>query len=256
MVLMRLGDFDAWARSLLEFELTDGIDISLNGIQVGERRDEVSKMAFAVDACMDSFIRTKEEGAEALFVHHGLFWGAASALSGVMGGRVRYLMKNGLALYACHLPLDRHAEVGNNARIAKVLELAEIEPFGLYKGKKIGFKGLLPEAMGLETVIEKAFGTWTDRINALRFGPKEIRSVGILSGGGTRETSQAVAEGLDCYITGDSSHEVYHEAREAGINVVFAGHYLTEIFGVKAMAEKVASELPLETVFLDIPTGY
>lgn len=253
---MRLGDFDTWARSLLEFEQTDGIDASLNGLQVGEYRDEVSKMAFAVDACMDSFVRAKEEGAQALFVHHGLFWGPALPLTGVLGGRIRYLMKNGIALYACHLPLDKHAEVGNNARIAEVLGLTEIEPFGLYKGKKIGYKGVLSETMGLESVIEKAFGSWDSRINALRFGPKEIRSIGIISGGGTRETSQAIAEGLDLYITGDSAHEVYHEAYEAGINVVFAGHYLTEIFGVKAMAERSASELGIETVFFNIPTGY
>ena len=256
MVSMTLGDFDAWARSLLDFGETDSIDASLNGIQVGEPRSGVAKMAFAVDACMDSFVRAKDEGADALFVHHGLFWGPAMPLTGVLGERIRFLMKNDMALYACHLPLDRHAEVGNNARIAETLGLVGAEPFGAYKGRLIGFKGRLPDAMGLEEVIERAFGSWDARIDALRFGPKDIRSVGIISGGGAHDVSQAIAEGLDLYITGDSSHNVYHECREAGINVVFAGHYLTETFGVEAMAKKASSELALDAVFLDIPTGY
>ena len=256
MVSMTLGEFDAWTRTLLDFDETDGIDASLNGIQVGEKSDAVTRMAFAVDACMDSFVRAKDEGARTLFVHHGLFWGPARPLTGVLGNRIRYLMNNDMALYACHLPLDRHAEVGNNARIAEALGLAEREPFGEYKGRKIGFKGVLRETMELEEIITAAFGSWDDRIDVLRFGPKDIRTVGILSGGGIRETSQAIDQGLDLYITGDSSHNVYHETREAGINVVFAGHYLTEVFGVHAMAEKVTSDLAIETVFLDIPTGY
>ena len=78
----------------------------------------------------------------------------------------------------------------------------------------------------------------------------------VVSGGGTREVSQAISEGVDLYITGDSSHNIYHEAREAGINVLFAGHYLTEVFGVKAMSDAVAAELGLETAFVDVPTGY
>ena len=251
-----MADFDRWTRERLEFPETDGIDSSLNGIQLGDSNTELSRMAFAVDACMDAFRRTMQEGAQALFVHHGLFWGPAFPLTGVMGERVRFLMKNDISLYACHLPLDRHAELGNNARIAGKLDLEDIEPFGDYKGRKIGFKGQLPEASDLKSLIIRLFGAWESRINALRFGPSEIRSVGVISGGGTREVSQAIAEGLDLYITGDASHNIYHECREAGINVLFAGHYLTEIFGIKAMAETVATELGIETVFLDIPTGY
>jgi dinuclear metal center YbgI/SA1388 family protein len=253
---MKLTDFDRWARERLEFEEIDGIDSSLNGIQAGDAGAEITTMAFAVDACMDSFQRAKNEGAQALFVHHGLFWGYDAPLTGVMGERVRFLMKNDISLYACHLPLDRHAELGNNARIVSELGLEEIKPFGEYKGRKIGFKGVLKESADIESLIVRLFGSWESRINVLRFGPSEIRSIGVISGGGTREVSQAINEGLDLYITGDASHNIYHESREAGINVLFAGHYLTEIYGVKAMAETVASELGLKTVFLDIPTGY
>lgn len=253
---MKLAEFDHWTRKRLEFSETDGIDASLNGIQVGDSETELGKMAFAVDACMDAFRRAEKEDAQVLFVHHGLFWGPAVPLTGVMGERIRFLMKNDISLYACHLPLDKHAELGNNARIVNELGLDDIEPFGDYKGHKIGFKGQLPEASDLKSIIMRLFGAWESRINVLRFGPSEIRSIGVISGGGTREVSQAIDEGLDLYITGDASHNIYHECREAGINVLFAGHYLTEIFGVKAMAETVAAELGIETVFLDIPTGY
>ncbi|RKX72097.1 MAG: Nif3-like dinuclear metal center hexameric protein [Spirochaetes bacterium] len=253
---MKMIDFDLWARNRLEFETIDDIDASMNGLQLGNPEAEVETMAFAVDACMDSFRQAAARGAQALFVHHGLFWGPAVPLTGVMGERVRFLMENQISLYACHLPLDRHGELGNNARIAGVLGLEDIEPFGDYKGRKIGFKGRLAVPSDLETLIIKLFGAWESSINALRFGPAEISSIAVISGGGPREVSQAIAEGMDLYITGDRSHEIYHQCREAGINVLFAGHYLTEIYGVKAMAETVASELGIETVFLDIPTGY
>ena len=256
MFPMNLGDFDLWVRERLVFDEIDGIDPSLNGIQAGDPSVELTKAAFAVDACMDSFRQAYREGAQMLFVHHGLFWGPALPLVGVLGERIRYLMKNDLALYAAHLPLDRHAEMGNNARIMDRLGIADPEPFGDFKGRKIGFKGILPEPIEIASAVVRIFGSWEERINVLQFGPKEIRSVAVISGGGTREVSQAISEGMDLYITGDSSHNIYHEAREAGINVLFAGHYLTEVFGVKAMADAVAVELGLETIFIDVPTGY
>jgi len=256
MANMKILEFDSWCKKRLEFEKIDDIDYSLNGLQVGDFKTDVSRIAFAVDACMDSFIRTQDEAAQMLFVHHGLFWGPALPLTGVIGERIRFLMKNDLALYACHLPLDRHAELGNNARIVAALGLQDIEPFGEYKGQKIGFKGTLKKPERLETLIPRLFGSWEGRINALRFGPDDISSIGVISGGGTGEVSQAIDENLDLYITGDASHNVYHISREAGIHVLFAGHYLTELFGVQAMADSVSKELGIETVFLDIPTGY
>jgi len=253
---MELADFDRWARERLEFSEVDSVDSSLNGVQVGKMDAKIGKMAFAVDACLDSFQRTKQEGAQALFVHHGLFWGYCPRLIGVVGDRVRFLMKNDISLYACHLPLDRHALLGNNAQITRRLNLEKVEPFGDYKGRKIGYKGLLSKPSSLESIVRRLFEVWGDGINALRFGSAEISSIAVISGGAPYEVSQAIREGVDLYLTGDASHSIYHECREAGINVLFAGHYLTEIFGVKAMAELVTQELGIETVFLDIPTGY
>ncbi|OQX29066.1 MAG: Nif3-like dinuclear metal center hexameric protein [Spirochaeta sp. LUC14_002_19_P3] len=252
---MKLLEFDQWARSTLEFSEIDSIDSALNGVQVGSFDADISKMIFAVDACEASFLRARDEGAEVLFVHHGIYWGFVYPLTGVRGERVRYLMNNGIALYACHLPLDRHPVLGNNAQMAQILGLEEVEGFGDYKGRMIGCRGLLSVGEELESIVARLFGLWDNSIRALRFGPKEIHTVGIISGGAVYEVSQAIDAGLDLYITGDASHNIYHECREAGINVLFAGHYLTEVFGVRAMAQRVHQELGLETKFIDIPTG-
>jgi len=253
---MKLAEFDCWIRERLEFSEVDDVDNALNGVQVGDMDAVLGEIAFAVDACLDSFQRTKQEGAQTLFVHHGLFWGSAQRLIGVPGARVRFLMKNDIALYACHLPLDRHPVLGNNAQIAGRLGLKDIEPFGSYRGHKIGYKGLLPGPLSLEEIVQCLFGAWEGGINALRFGPSEICSVAVISGGAPYEVTQAISEGMDLYITGDASHSIYHGCREAKINVLFAGHYLTEVFGVKAVAELVTRELGIESIFLDIPTGY
>lgn len=253
---MKLKDFDTWARNFLDFQEMESIDNALNGIQVGNDNTQITKMAFAVDACLDSFKRTKAENAQVLFVHHGLYWGSVLPLTGGRFERFSYLIKNNLSLYACHLPLDRHHELGNNAGMANSLGLIDVLPFGSLKGKNIGYRGRLPEPQNLEQIILTLFGHWDENINILQFGSKIIKTVGIISGGATREVSQAIEEKLDLYITGDASHTVYHECREAGINVMFAGHYLTEIFGVRAMAHHVHKHLGLDTVFIDIPTGY
>ena len=253
---MKLYDFDAWARSVFDFEGTSRIDSSLNGIQTGNENVEITKIAFAVDACEDSFVRAKDEGAQLLFVHHGLFWGRVLPLTGVLGSRMRFLMNNNLSLYACHLPLDLHSTLGNNAVMAKKAGLENVEPFGDYKGVKIGYKGVLSEQAGTEEIIKRIFGYRDSRINVLGFGREENISVGIISGSAAYDVSQAINEKLDLYITGEVSHAVYHECREAGINVIFAGHYLSETFGVQAVSEKVQDDLGIDTVFLDIPTGY
>lgn len=248
---MLLTDFDALVRTTLDF---DGFarDVAINGVQVARRAPEVQKAAFAVDASLESFRRAAAGGAQLLFVHHGLFWGTQVALRGTLYERVRFLVENDLALYAAHLPLDAHPELGNNIGIARRLGLTGIEPFGIYHGMRIGFKGRLESAQPLERLAALISAR---PLSLLPFGPAEIRSVGIVSGGDPHAVSQAIEEGLDLFVTGDASHEVYHEALEAGINVLFGGHYATETWGVSLMSEFLRTKTDLQTVVLDIPTG-
>lgn len=252
---MVLKDFDAWARGVLPIDEFQRVDSSINGIQVGDKNAEIRRIAFAVDACLETFKRAAEQKADMIFVHHGIFWGKMEPLTGSMYDRVSFLTKNNIALYGVHLPLDMHPELGNNIQLAKSLGLTDIKSFGDYKGKKIGYQGTFSEEMTLDKLVQLLPDGGDRAVRTLPFGPEKIKTAGVISGGAPYEISQAIAGELDIYITGETSHSIYHLAQESGINVLFGGHYQTEIFGVKAMAEKIAAELNLDTFFVDVPTG-
>ena len=252
---MKVKDFDLWIKGILNIDEMSRMDSSLNGIQVGREDAQLKKIAFAVDASLETFSRAVESGADMLFVHHGLYWGRVIPIRGDFYRRIETLIKNDLALYAAHLPLDMNEELGNNAGLAKILQLKKIEPFGEHKGVKIGLKGSFENPMTRDEIVNRLFGGWDNTIKILPFGKEEISTVALISGDAPFELFQAIDEGIDLYLTGESSHILYHTAMEAGINVIFGGHYATEVYGVKLLADKVSKELSLETVFIDVPTG-
>jgi dinuclear metal center YbgI/SA1388 family protein len=252
---MLLRELDRYFRSLLRIDDMVKIDASLNGIQAGRPEQKIGRIAFAVDACMDCFRLATAWGAELLFVHHGLFWGKDLRVTGSHRARLKHLLDNDLALYAAHLPLDMHPEIGNNAGIACALGLVETVPFGTYKGVDIGIKGRFPRPVRLAEVETLLFGGAPDGSPGLAFGKEFVETAGIVSGGAPYEAFQAAEQGLDLYITGEGSHAVYHFAQEEGLNVIFGGHYRTETWGVRLLAERTARETGLETRFIDVPTG-
>jgi dinuclear metal center YbgI/SA1388 family protein len=253
---MDLAEFDRLIRNLLPMDAVGDNDVSLNGLQVSRENRELKCVAFAVDASMEGFRRAVEVKADLLFVHHGLLWNKQQMIQGNLHKRLSFLVKNDLALYAVHLPLDLDPELGNNIGIARCLNLGNMSPFGMYKGLKIGIQGALPANKRLEEIVDMLYGkSRLSGIHTLPFGREWIQTVGIVSGGDPRAAYEAIQEGLDLFITGDSSHEIYHECLEAGLNVVFGGHYLTEVWGIKQVADKVKKETGLETRVLDIPTG-
>ncbi|OHD76555.1 MAG: Nif3-like dinuclear metal center hexameric protein [Spirochaetes bacterium RIFOXYC1_FULL_54_7] len=252
---MDIQEFESWASGLLDIAAFGKVDDSLNGLQVGRSDGALRKLAFAVDASLETIRRAKEAGAQALFVHHGLFWGKPLPVTGNLLARLSVLLEADMALYACHLPLDAHAELGNNAVLARMLGLKDIQPFGEYHGIKIGFKGILDPSLDLGAVVRKVLPAGDQARTILPFGPQSIAKVAVVSGGAPFELLQAAAEGQDLYITGEPSHSIYHEAAESRINFIAAGHYATEVHGVKAVAERVSRDLGLETVFIEQPTG-
>jgi len=252
---MILDEFDTLIRKILALDEYCGADVALNGLQVANSSATVEKVAFAVDACLESIRRAAEWKANLLFVHHGLFWGKPLAVIGGHYQRLRALIEADLALYAVHLPLDMHPDLGNNYGLARRIGLQRLEPFGEYKGMKIGFKGTLAEQLSLEQVVRLCCGGKEQGINVLPFGPENISTVGIVSGGAADEAYQAIEERLDLFITGDADHTIYHHCLEGRINVIFGGHYLTETSGVTLLAEKLEKGSDLETRFFDIPTG-
>lgn len=242
----------AYLDEYLQIEHFVSSDSSLNGLVVGGSDKPIKKIGYAVDACQASFDRAVEEGCDLLLVHHGLYWGVPLAVTGSHYKRLATLIKHDVNLYAAHLPIDAHPEVGNNIQIAHALGLENIEPFGFYKGGAIGFKGILPEAMSLEGVANHLC---LIHPILLPFGPKEIRSIGIVSGGASRTVTEALSDGLDLFLTGEVDHSIYHEALEGGINLLGGGHYITEVYGVQALSEHLAERFGVEVAFIANPTG-
>lgn len=216
----------------------------------------MKKVAFAVDASLAAFERAVAEKAQLLIVHHGLFWEKPSRLVGPLFRRVRTLILGGCGLYAAHLPLDAHPEVGNNAEMARLLGLQDMRPFGRYHGVDIGVAGILEPPIPIPTLIGRLIQILhVPPIRVLAHGPSETRRIGIISGGAAMMIGQAAEMELDTFITGETSHSHFHQAAEEGLNVIFAGHYATESLGVKALARHLEEKFGLETVFLDLPTG-
>ena len=249
---MKLHDLVAWLDSYLDTHSYN--DISLNGLQV-EGAAEVQKIAVAVDSSLNTFEQAADMGADILIVHHGLFWGKPLAISGMHGKRVRYLLEKDISLYAAHIPLDAHREVGNNWGLARWLELDQLEDFGTWKGKPIGVKGVFPNPISLSdlaNVVEEKLG---ESVLVHAGGEMEVRSMGIISGGAAGEIANAAAAGLDCFLTGEPKHECFYDAFERKINAMFAGHYMTETVGVNLLAEKIRENFGLPYEFILLPTG-
>lgn len=246
---------DTFFRTLLDLEGFKSIDISVNGLQVDNDGGAIEKVAFGVDASLETFKRAVAAGAGMLFVHHGLFWGTSQALVGNHRERLRFLLTHNLALYAAHLPLDQHPQWGNSATLAKRLGIRELEPFGLYRGRKVGYKGTLAQALTIEEAAERIAFMDRPALGVYPFGPRLSRTAAVISGGGAHEAVQAIQEGVDLYVTGETAHQVYHECLEAGINMIAGGHYTTEVWGVRNIMEQCVTQLALDVEFIDVPTG-
>lgn len=249
-----LASLDKYFRSFLNMDAYKG-DPSLNGIQVERGDGKIKKVAFAVDACQETINRAARAGADVLFVHHGFFWGQCQTITGSHYERIRLLLENNIALYACHIPLDANELVGNNYGLARRLGLENLQPFGDWHGMTIGVGGTLPTPVNTEVVVQKLFPNGEKPLHILPFGSEKLTKIAIVSGGAARELGQAIAQGYDAFITGEIGHEQYHQAQEAGITVIAGGHYQTETVGVSLVMDKVAGETNLETVFIQLPTG-
>jgi dinuclear metal center YbgI/SA1388 family protein len=252
---MDLKEFDLWCRSFLAIDELRQVDDSLNGVQVGRSAAPLELVAFAVDACAESIRRAGAAGAQALFVHHGLFWGRAPRVEGPLLERMRLLLDSDMALYACHLPLDKHAEVGNNAVLARRIGLGELRPFGNYHGVDIGLRGILDPKLGLDEIIARVLPDGSRPRTLIPGSASRIGSVAVVSGGAAMEAFQALDAGIDLYVTGEGSHSIYHSVVEGGMGFLAAGHYATEVWGVQAVAERLARETGIKTLFIDLPTG-
>ncbi|WP_340678523.1 Nif3-like dinuclear metal center hexameric protein [Paraglaciecola sp.] len=222
-----------------------------NGLQI-EGKDTIYKIVTGVTASQALIDRAIELNADALFVHHGYFWkGEDACLTGMKKQRIASLLKHDINLFAYHLPLDVHPSLGNNAQLAKLLDIQDIE--NLESGKlSIALKGrfssaLTPQALAqrLQDVLGKS--------PLLEQVPKPlISTVAWCTGGGQKYIDLAASQGIDAFITGEISEQTIHSAREMNIHFYAAGHHATERYGAKAVGEYLAEQYGLDVKFVDI----
>ena len=249
---MDLHQLVAELDELLEAEGTT--DYCPNGLQV-EGRQQVHRVVTAVSASRQLFELAAAQNADAILVHHGILWNASEAarIVGSLRERVRILIEHRISLIAYHLPLDRHRELGKAAQLARRLGLDELEPYGHHAGAPAGVCGVCYEP-GEPSEFYAAVAETCDREPLVFPGrPGPISSVGIVTGGAQREFHQAVAAGLDAYVTGEATEWVMHQAAEDGVHYVAAGHYATETFGIRALGRWLIDQHGLEVEFVDLP---
>ena len=233
--------------------IDDYDDRSNNGLQI-EGRPEVWRVGLAVDAAQATFEQAVEANVDLLLVHHGLFWGAPLMVTGSHRRRLATLLAADISLYAAHLPLDGHPEVGNNAVMAQMLGLEVQGGFGYSRERPIGLVAAVPGGATVEQLRQRLSNVFATPAEAWPFRDR-LHRVGLVTGKATSLVSEAVALGLDGLICGEMEHMVYHAAREAGLAVILGGHYQTETVGVKALGGWLEERYSLETVWLDAPTG-
>ncbi len=227
-------------------------DVSNNGLQVDSGRKEIRKVVTGVDATLPLFKAAVEAGAELVICHHGISWGdSLKRITGLNYDLVKFLMDHDLALWACHLPLDAHAELGNNAGICDALGLIDRKPFGEYHGQRIGFSGRLPAPMPRDAFADLVRDKIGGNLKTALFGVATIETVGVISGGAADMVSQAADAGFDAYVDGEMDLVSYNICLQRGINMFAPGHYATERFGVRAVGNWLANTFGLEHQFVD-----
>jgi dinuclear metal center YbgI/SA1388 family protein len=228
-------------------------DYGPNGLQV-PGPDELSVVVTGVSSHRELFEQAAALGAQLVVAHHGLFWDFhPRALSPTMKERLRVLFDNDMALAAYHLPLDAHPEVGNNALICAALGLEQGEPFAEQGGRSIGFVGRSPEGVAIDELRRRCEAAFGQEPFVWDSGPGVVHTIGIVSGGAAGRFGEAIARGLDAFLTGEPAEHVMADARESRTHFIAAGHYATETFGVRRLGELIAERFGVEHHFVDAP---
>ncbi|MBK8987456.1 MAG: Nif3-like dinuclear metal center hexameric protein [Chloroflexi bacterium] len=244
-----LSYLDAYLR-LAEFK-----DYGPQGLQVEASGEVIRKIALSVDTAPPVIAAAADWGADMLLVHHGILWRTVERLAGPLGRRVRLLLQHDIHLYAAHLALDGHPEVGNNAVLARLLDVTIDGWWCAPMGLPIGVWGQAATAPTLPQFVQTIEEQLSTTARVLAHGPQTVSQVAIISGFGADEVHEAKALGCDTLLTGETSHANYWAAADYGLNVIYAGHYATETVGVQALGQHLAENFGLEAKFFDFPTA-
>jgi dinuclear metal center YbgI/SA1388 family protein len=227
-------------------------DYCPNGLQV-EGRPQVRRIVSGVTASQALLDAAVEAEADVVLVHHGYFWkGEDACITGMKRRRLQTLLSNDISLLAYHLPLDVHAEVGNNVQLARQLDITVEGPLDPNNPKVVGLLGSLAEPMSARDFarrVQEVLG----REPLLVEGQGMVRRIGWCTGGGQGYIDNAIAAGVDLYLTGEASEQTFHSARENGVGFIAAGHHATERYGVQALGDYLARRFAIEHLFIDCP---
>lgn len=227
-------------------------DYCPNGLQV-EGRPQVRRIVSGVTASQALLDAAVEAEADVVLVHHGYFWkGEDACITGIKRRRLQTLLSHDISLLAYHLPLDLHPEVGNNVQLARQLDITVEGPLDADNPKVIGLLGSLAEPVSARDFarrVQEVLG----REPLLVEGTGMIRRIGWCTGGGQGYIDNAIAAGVDLFLSGEASEQTFHSARENGISFIAAGHHATERYGVQALGEYLARRFAVEHLFIDCP---
>jgi dinuclear metal center YbgI/SA1388 family protein len=242
----RRDDILAFARELLDLDAFD--DYGPMGLQV-VGSDEIAKVAAAVSSSLEAFQRAGEAGAQMLIVHHGLLWNAdPRVIDRPMRRRLEALFAADISLAAYHLALDAHPEIGNNVLLARNLGVSSPE-----KMLDLGFGGRLEQPASLAELAARLREATGRTPQVFDGGPERIERVGVITGGAAKYLPEVAALGYDAFVTGEPAEPTLHAARELGTHFLAGGHYATETFGIRALAESIAERFGIDWEFLDLP---
>ncbi|MBR5895087.1 MAG: Nif3-like dinuclear metal center hexameric protein [Akkermansia sp.] len=248
-----LTDITALLDNTLRIAEIKDASVALNGLQV-ENNGNVTKVALAVDGSQKTIDDAIAAGADLLVLHHGIYWCGLRPMTGWFKKKITSCLEHNLAIYSAHLPLDLHPELGNNAGIAEALGLTDCQPEVDYHGTLIGQSGIFNGSVGeLKERYAAICGSTVTGIIHDEHAP--TGRIAVCSGGAGDVIYQMKDKGYTTYLTGEENHWVVNAAADMGINILFAGHYATETFGVKSLGKLLEERFGLPTVFIDNPTG-
>ena len=219
-----------------------------NGLQI-ENSGKITKIGASVDAGLEPFTRAIQAGVDFLIVHHGIFWMPQVPFTDSIYKKIKTAFDGDLAVYSCHLPLDAHPKIGNNALLAQKLGLEVKKTFLNFEGNDIGL--ICDFDTSRDDLSSRLTQLFPDTYNSLSFGSEKPKKIAILTGSGSSAIDHLSTEGVDTLITGELRQHNFNQAQELGLNIFPCGHYATEVFGVQALAERLAKQMSLDWEFID-----
>lgn len=247
--MVQLNEVISYLDSRLRLESIKDFNLALNGLQI-QNNGFISKIGAAVDVGLVPLEMARRSKIDLLICHHGLYWEPIIPIIDHNYEKIKIAINSNIAVYSAHLPLDCHPEIGNNALLAKELELEAIGNFLNYEGTDIG---LICSGKGhtLDTISNLLKKLFPETYNSIIFGSKSPEKIAILTGSGQSAINELKSNNIDTLITGELKQHHFNIAQELKLNLFPCGHYATETFGVKALAKEISQKFNLEWTFLN-----